>query len=145
MFATVPDLALMNNFTLAELQLSNRCGSRVKAANVRELLLGLLVAHITALFNGVNGQPPQGVVGRVSQATEGSVSVAIEWGGTIAMAQAYYLQTQWGALYWQSTATYRTMQYVPPRQNSCNGIFPGAGNGIGPVGTGFCGNNGGSS
>lgn len=111
-FATVADPALNLSFQLATLQLNNSCGSRVRNAAERELLLNLLVAHITALKDGENGNPPAGVVGRVNHAQEGSVSVGTDM-GTVVYGQAYYLQTQWGAMYWQSTAKYRTMRYVP--------------------------------
>jgi hypothetical protein len=33
--------------------------------------------------------------------------------GTVVYGQAYYLQTQWGAMYWQATARFRTMRYIP--------------------------------
>lgn len=111
-FDTVADAALQGNFARAELQLRNSCGSRVKNANQRDLLLNLLTAHITALMNGVNGQQPGGLVGRVSDATEGSVSVGSEYSSTVGQSQAYYIQTPWGAEFWQATARYRTMVYV---------------------------------
>lgn len=147
-FGTVADPALDRNFALATLQLTSTCASRVKDANQREALLGLLTAHITALANGVNGQPPQGIVGRISQAAEGSVSVSADMDGATFNA-AYYLQTKYGAQYWQATAKYRQMVYSPGPQGCCDG--PGSpywyGNGlnIGPVGNGNCGNNGGSA
>lgn len=112
-FVSVGDAALNRNFTLATLQLANGCGSRVCDAVQRELLLDLLTAHITQLFNGVNGQPPAGIVGRIDKATEGSVSVGAGM-GTEAYGQPYYDQTQYGAMYWAATARYRTMMYVPP-------------------------------
>lgn len=111
-FATVADPALQVSFSLAELQLNNSCGSLVKNANTRELLLNLLVAHITALKDGQNGQPPAGIVGHVDKAQEGTVSVSASV-GTMVYGQAYYMQTQWGALFWQSTARFRTMRYIP--------------------------------
>jgi hypothetical protein len=144
-FATVSNSALLLNFGLATLQLSNTCGSRVCDAVQRESLLNLLVAHITTLLNGINGQPAAGIVGRISDATEGSVSVSAKWDGTASQAQAYYLQTQFGAMYWQSTARYRQMLYVGAPNCGNAGIYPGSGAGIGPVGNGYCGNNGGSS
>jgi hypothetical protein len=111
-FATVADPALSTAFQLATLQLNNSCGSRVCDAPTRELLLNLLVAHIAALAYGENGNPPSGIVGRINRAQEGSVSVGTDF-GTMVYGQAYYAQTQWGALYWQSTARFRTMAYVP--------------------------------
>jgi hypothetical protein len=111
-FATVADAALNLSFSLATLQLNNSCSSRVCDANEREVLLNLLTAHITELKNGKNGQPPAGIVGRVSDAQEGSVRVSAD-AGTVVYGQAYYLQTQWGFLYWQSTAKYRSAVYVP--------------------------------
>lgn len=111
-FATVADPSLSLAFNLATLQLNNSCGSRVCDATLRESLLNLLTAHIAALMFGENGNPPAGIVGRIDKAQEGSVSVSADM-GTVVYGQAYYLQTQWGAMYWQSTARFRQMIYVP--------------------------------
>jgi len=116
MFATVDPAALTLNFTLATLALNNSCRSIVIDAAVREVLLNLLTAHITALLNGVNGAPPAGIVGRISTATEGTVSVSAEY---IASASAsWFIQTQWGAMFWQLTLQYRTFRYIPA-PNAC--------------------------
>lgn len=129
-FATVADAALDLSFQLATLQLNNGCGSRVKDANRRELFLNLLVAHITALKDGSNGQPPPGIVGRVDKATEGSVSVSAVMDTNGVYGKDYYAQTQWGLLYWQATASFRQMVYIPapPTCADFNGGlgFPGA-------------------
>lgn len=111
-FATVADAVLTRNFDLATLQLANTCSSRVGSGLTREKMLNLLVAHITQLLNGINGQPAAGIVGRIASATEGSVSVDAEM-GVMLVGQAYYMQTQWGAMYWQSTAKFRQMVYIP--------------------------------
>lgn len=146
-FATVADMALSISFQLATLQLNNSCGSRVCDAPTRELLLNLLVAHITALKDGENGQPPSGIVGRVNRAQEGSVSVGTDF-GTMVYGQAYYAQTQWGAMYWQSTARFRKFAYIPApvvcADLGVNGMpvdYPGAGFGgyWGGGGDGGCG------
>lgn len=113
MFALVSGAALTANFGYATLMLDNSCCSVVKDAPTRALLLNLATAHITALLNGVNGQPPQGVVGRINQAQEGSVSVSTEMLAKTESA-AYWQQTPWGAQYWASTLKYRTARYVPP-------------------------------
>lgn len=111
-FATVADAVLTANFNLATLQLNNSCTSKVCEADVRELLLNLLVAHITTLRNGANGQPAPGMVGRIGYAIEGSVAATADMGPQV-YGQAYYNQTQWGAMYWTSTARFRQAVYVP--------------------------------
>lgn len=113
-FASVPTLALTANFDFATLQLSNSYGSVVCDEPTRASLLNLLTAHITALLNGVSGQPPQGVVGRISNAAQGSVNVTTEFDAKN-FTESYYAQTPWGAQYWVSTARYRTARYVRPR------------------------------
>lgn len=109
-FSTVPTPALINNFTAATLMLNNGWGSIVRDAPTRALLLNLLTAHITAILNGTNGGPSD-VVGRLSAATEGSVSATIDY-LTQSEAAAYFSQTVWGAQFWQSTVIYRTARYV---------------------------------
>ncbi len=138
-FATVADAALVVNFSFAQLQLDNSCRSRVCNAAERETLLNLLTAHITQLRNGANGQPPSGLVGFLNRAAEGSVSVGSEV-GTIVYGQAYYLQTQYGFLYWQSTAKYRTAVYVPAPVVCADLAGAGPFNSDGFVGGGWPGN-----
>jgi len=53
------------------------------------------------------------LVGRVSSASEGSVSVSTEWSFNDPSAQAAYLaQTKYGAEYLAATAQYRTARYI---------------------------------
>jgi len=133
-FATVADAVLTANFGFAELQLANTCRSRVANAAKRESLLNLLTAHITQLRNGTGGNAPGGMVGRISDATEGSVKAAADM-GTVVYGQAYYMQTQWGAMYWQATAPYRTAVYVAPPP-TCADLAA-----VGPYGIGYGGFN----
>jgi hypothetical protein len=130
-FATVADAALLVNFDAATMLLNNSCGSRVCDAVLREKLLNWLTAHITALRNGVNGQPPSGLVGRIDSATEGSVSVSAVLADAT-LDQAWYTQTQYGLFYWNATAAYRTFVYVPAPAVCADypngmpfGVFPG--------------------
>lgn len=129
-FNTVADAALQLSFQLATLQLNNSCGSRIKDAARRELFLNLLTAHITALKDGSNGQPPPGIVGRVDKATEGSVSVSAVMDTSKVYGKDWYVQTVWGGLYWNATASFRQMVYIPapPVCADFNGGlgFPGA-------------------
>ena len=138
-FTSVPAPALQFNFNQATLLLNNTCGSVVCDAPTREQLLYLLTAHITALLNGVNGQPPSGIVGRISDATEGSVSVTADLGAapTTSMYVASLQQTPWGLQFLAATVQYRSMRYVAPPQRNY-GPYPfGYGNG-GYFGPGGC-------
>lgn len=110
---------LTRNFNHATLQLNNSCGSLVCDAAVRETLLDMLVAHLTFLNQGTNDgagtiTPPYGVVGRIASATEGSVTVGVEYNAPANASQAWLIQTKYGAEYWAATARFRTMRYIPP-------------------------------
>lgn len=113
-FSTVIVAALTGNFNLGCQLLDNTAASVVQDAPTRQYYLYLLTAHITALLNGVNGSPPSGIVGRISSAAQGSVNVQSEWASQVGNAEAYFIQTIWGATFWQATATYRTARYVSP-------------------------------
>lgn len=82
-------------------------------------LLYLLTAHVAQLSsprdaNGnpvTGGQPAPGLVGRISSANQGSVSVSAEWKGSGTPSEEWYIQTPYGAEFWQATAQYRTWRY----------------------------------
>lgn len=117
-FASVGAPTLHMYFDEAALHLNNTDRSRVRDLGERATLLGLLTAHIGTLSGvltpaGAGSTATQ--VGRVSSAGEGSVSVSLDMGATPGTG-AYFLQTQYGASYWQLTAKYRTMRYIPPRR-----------------------------
>lgn len=76
----------------------------------RLMLLNMLVAHLAAL-NLPADRGGSGLVGRVSSASQGSVSVSADMGPTPGTA-AWFMQTQPGASYWQATAQYRTFRPV---------------------------------
>ena len=110
-FSTVVDPTLTAYFSEATLYLNNTDTSIVTDVAIRSTLLNMLTAHIAALNSGVNGQAPSGIVGRVSQASEGSVSVSFDMGPQSGTS-AWFLQTRYGANYWQATSAYRTFRYV---------------------------------
>lgn len=128
-FAGINTGLLTRNFNHATLQLDNSCGSLVQNAMKREILLGLLTAHLTFINQGAddgagNVTPPLGVVGRISQAAEGSVNVSAEYDAPPNASQAWLIQTKYGAEYWSATAKYRTMRYIPAPGNSGIPSFP---------------------
>ena len=112
-FGNVGDALLQAYFDEVTLAyLDNTEASRVQQVEQRSVLLNMLVAHVAALNAGVNGQAPSPLVGRVNTASEGSVSVGTDM-GAVPFTAAWFLQTKYGASFWQATAQFRTMQYVP--------------------------------
>ena len=99
-------------FTEAELYCDNTPGSIVTDENRRSLFLNMLVSHIAQLNAPLNGQPSQTLVGRISSATQGSISVSIANDYPPGTVQ-WYQVTKYGAAYWAATAAYRTAKYVP--------------------------------
>lgn len=142
-FTGISPASLANDFTGATFLLNNTCQSRVQDANQRMSLLYLLTAHIARIFQGTNDgtgnvETPLGIVGRISQAAQGDVSVSSEWSAPPNANAAYFIQTQYGALYWTMTARYRTAIFIPAPPDAYN---PLAGYGVGPwrPGGGCCG------
>ncbi|MCU5775119.1 DUF4054 domain-containing protein [Erwiniaceae bacterium BAC15a-03b] len=111
-FDTVSNSLLNAYFVEATVYLNNTDTSPVTDIAVRAVYLNMLVAHLTALNSGVGGQKPTGLVGRVASASEGSVSVSLDAGPSGA-ASWWYMQTPYGAAYWQATLPYRTIRYLP--------------------------------
>lgn len=122
-FSTVSDTLLQAYFDEATIYLANTEDSRVQDVVQRAVLLNMLVAHIAQLNVGSATQPASPLVGRVNTATEGSVSVGTDM-GVVPFTAAWFLQTKYGASFWQATARYRTMQYVPGRSYSGSFRYP---------------------
>ncbi|MFT9364839.1 MAG: DUF4054 domain-containing protein [Gluconobacter sp.] len=95
--------------------LNNTPRSPVQNLGRRARLLNLLTAHIAQLNlpadAGGNGA---GAVGRVASASEGSTSVSLDM-GPASQSSAWFMQTQYGATFWQMTAYLRQMRFVPGR------------------------------
>ncbi|EDZ3532392.1 DUF4054 domain-containing protein [Salmonella enterica subsp. arizonae] len=107
-----PVLAAVFN-QVTSLYLDNTDESPVTDLNEREQLLFLLVAHLCSLRGfGKSGDGQTGLVGRITSASEGSVSVSVDNSGSND-ASWWYLQTPYGAAWWQATMPYRSMQYHP--------------------------------
>lgn len=105
---TATDEQLEMYFAMAETFLDNTECSIVKDLDARKTMLYLLVAHIALLSQQAEKGNP--VVGRISNATEGTVSIGLDY-GTMGNNERWYLQTPWGAMYWQLTKKYRSMVY----------------------------------
>lgn len=102
-------------------------------------MLNLVTAHVASLnsYRDAAGnyvvattpgaQPPPGIVGRINTASEGSVSVGSEYNSSGSPSEAYFIQTRYGAEFWQATAQFRTAQYVANPTVVPGTIGPGAG------------------
>lgn len=110
-------------FAEAELYCDNTPGSIVSNETRRSLFLNMLVSHIAQLNAPINGQSSQTLVGRITSASEGSVSVSVESTSLPGSAQ-WYQQTKYGAAYWAATAPYRTAKYVPGPQRIMDPFRP---------------------
>lgn len=117
-FTGISAEVLQSFFDEATLLLNNSPRSLVRDTVERGILLSMITAHIGTL-SGVTTPAGQGStagqVGRVSSASEGSVSASLDMGATYGSA-AWFMQSQYGATYWQMTAKYRTMRYIAPRR-----------------------------
>jgi len=115
-------------FAEAELYLDNGpCA--VIPTSIRALLLNMLVAHIAALNAGINGSPASALVGRITSATQGSVSVATDLGtpGPSSGSAAWLQQTKYGAAFLQACAAYRLGGYYNQGAQPNFGYAPGFG------------------
>lgn len=109
-FAGVADLVLSARFDEATLYLNNTDVSPVQDITRRTVLLYLLTAHIAFISGALNVDGKPGPVGRVSSATEGSVSVSLEF--QTPGSAAWFMQSQYGASFWQATSSLRGFRYI---------------------------------
>lgn len=113
-FAGVSDAVLQGCFDDATLYLSNKDCSIVQDIEKRKQLLWMLTAHIAYLGGALNPAGSGGgalPVGRMSSATEGSVSISTEYAAP--WSAAWFSQSSWGAAFWQATLSLRSFRYRP--------------------------------
>lgn len=128
--ARYPEFALVNEptanayFAEASVYHDNSGVGEPSDATVQLALLNMMTAHIAARYAIIAGVAPSPLVGRISSATEGSVSVGIEGFSGVAGSQQWFLQTRYGADYWFATTPYRTMRYVAGPRRIFDPIFP---------------------
>lgn len=108
-FGAVSDASLNAYFVRAQMFLANEdCPVQDEAKRLQ--LFWLLVAHIAKLAGALNPGGIPGPVGRTSSATEGSVSVSLEFNAT--MGAEWCNQSSYGAAFWAATAYLRSFRYV---------------------------------
>lgn len=121
-FAGVTEDAATNYFNMATLYVRNDGRGPINDINMLTTLLNLTTAHLAKLFstqtagNPTTGgvEPPGGAVGRVSSATEGSVTAQLDVPADAATQGWWWLQTPYGAAAWQAMKPFRTFRYLGP-------------------------------
>lgn len=114
-----PEFNAVNNaylgacFNDATLYLSNKPNSPVQCLSRRAQLLNMLTAHVAFLGGALNAVPGAQPVGRVADATEGSVSVSLDFNVQTPGTGPWFQQTQYGASFWQATSSLRGMKFRP--------------------------------
>lgn len=113
-FTSVSTARTTAMFTLAEQAiLDNTDNSPVMDIDFRTQLFYMLVAHLLTLLGGSPTVPTNTPPGRISTATEGTVTASFEYllppGSAMA---AWFVQTKYGAMYWTMTAPFRSMKYA---------------------------------
>ncbi len=145
-FATVPDARLTVLFGLSGALVDNTGTSPITDLDQRESILFYVLAHMLTLYGsgvaGAVGGAPNGVVGRLSSATEGTVSSSFEFNVPQSAGAAWWNQTQYGALYWMLTAQYRTFRYVALGQSGQGRAIDYIGRRVAPFGGLLDGNSG---
>lgn len=114
--ASVPQTRAQTFFNEAGLYCDNTASSRVTddtPGGQRAMLLNMVVAHIAALNAPAGGNPASPLVGRISNATEGSVSVQTQNDYPPGTVQ-WWQQTKYGAAFWAASAQFRGMRYYAP-------------------------------
>ena len=73
----------------------------------------LLTAHLAFLLNGdtTNPAPSPAVVGHMDSANQGSVAIQTSIASNTPLEAAFFVQTQYGLMFWQATAQYRTARF----------------------------------
>lgn len=128
-FRSTPEPVAKGYFLRACLLFANDTANPAFRDGNMEMLFYLLVSHIAALSpppedqgEGSAGGPQ--LVGRLASATQGSNSASAQWDGSGVPSEAYFVQTQFGAEFWQATAQYRTGRYIPQSSFVPTARFP---------------------
>lgn len=132
-FAALTEPQAQGYFDQGGMYLDNFGGGPCIVPAQKTILMNLVTAHIAWLFaprdaNGnpaATGTPAPPIVGRISSASEGSVSLSIENQYPPGSVQ-WWQQTRYGSAYWAMTAAYRTMHYLPGTPRNMEPFFRGA-------------------
>lgn len=110
-FSAVSSATLGECFTEATLYLAN-ADRPVRNEARRLLLLNMLTAHIGYIGGLLSTDGMPRPVGRLSQASEGSVSASFDSVPATPGSGAWFAQSQYGSAFWQATTGLRSMRYI---------------------------------
>ena len=99
-------------FNEATLYCDNTLTSPIADVLLRTPMLYMVTSHIAAMNAPLNGVQSSPLVGRISDATEGSVTVKAQMDFLPGSAQ-WWNQTKYGAAFWAATLQYRLARYMP--------------------------------
>lgn len=129
-FSAVSEPQAAAFFSEATLYLRNDGTSPVCDTGNQTTLLYMITAHIAAQRVQSAGSPNPGApqdantpVGRITSASEGSVSVSTENSYPPGSAQ-WYQTTKYGSAYWQATNAFRRMRYRAHPTVVVNSVYP---------------------
>ncbi len=100
-------------FTEAGFYLNNTALSVVQDTAKLSLLLNMVTAHIAFINGQLSADGQTRPVGRMSSASEGSVSASFEDVSPLPGSGQWFRQSQYGSAFWQATTCYRGMRYFP--------------------------------
>lgn len=124
-FITIPEPLVELYFGEAGLYLNNAGSGPICDTATQTALLYMLTAHIAKLNSPKTAADGSAdLTGRVNSASEGSVSVSTEMNLPAGSAQ-WFAQTKYGLAFWQASARFRTMRYMPAIQQPTFPIFGG--------------------
>lgn len=110
-FAKFTDEQLNFFFKSVENRIVDNTESSCFSLDDREIWFYLLVAHKAELQNRIN-DGNSGLVGRISSATEGSVSISTDYSMGSGALEQWLKQTPYGAEFYAMTAPYRKVLWV---------------------------------
>lgn len=132
MFGSVSTIQAQDFFDRACALIDNMAASRIPYSPngtppvyTRALILNAAVAHFCYLFtpDATGNVRP---VGRISQASEGTVSASFEYSAPHSDIAAFWNQTAFGSYVWIALLPYRSARYIPgPGASRRNGLGRG--------------------
>jgi hypothetical protein len=115
-FSEVSAAQASSYFALATIYHRNDGIGPVEDATAQAMYLNLMTAHIAQVFQTENGQSVSEMVGRITSATQGSVTLSTDGTG-FERVDPWLAQTKYWLSYWYAMKPYWTFRYIPgPRR-----------------------------